>query len=84
MVVAAVAVIVFGVAASRAAIERAPPPTTWSARAAPLLLDAQDLYVALADADAAASTIFLRAGLEHPSCASATSTTCAGPASGWR
>ena len=32
--------------------------------AAPRLLDAQELYVALADADAAASTAFLRAGLE--------------------
>jgi hypothetical protein len=34
--------------------------------AAPRLIDAQGLYVALADADAAASTAFLRAGLEPP------------------
>ena len=32
--------------------------------ATPLLVGAEDLYVALADADAAASTAFLRAGLE--------------------
>lgn len=34
--------------------------------ATPLLVDAEELYVALADADAAASTAFLRAGLEPP------------------
>ena len=34
--------------------------------ATPLLVSAEDLYVALADADAAASTAFLSAGLEPP------------------
>ena len=34
--------------------------------ATPLLVGAEELYVALADADAAASTAFLRAGLEPP------------------
>ena len=34
--------------------------------ATPLLVSAEDLYVALADADAAASTAFLSAGFEPP------------------
>ena len=60
----AVAIAVFGIVGSRAAIERRAAADDVVDSAAPHLLAAQDLYVALADADAAASTIFLRAGLE--------------------
>ena len=72
------AIILFGVVTTRAAIERQSAADDVVAEAAPLLLDAQALYVALADADAAATTIYLRAGTEPPRCAAATSTTSSG------
>ena len=64
IVAAAIAVGVFGITSSRAAIERRAAANAVVESTAPLLLATQDLYVALANADAAASTIFLRAGLE--------------------
>jgi hypothetical protein len=64
MILTAVAVAVFGITATRAAIERRATAEDVFDDAAPLLFDAQGLCVALADADAAASTIYLRAGLE--------------------
>ena len=56
----------FGIAATRAALDRRAAADDVVGHAGPLLIDAQDLYVALAGADAAASTSFLRAGLEPP------------------
>ena len=66
MIVSVVATVVFGVVATRTAIDRQTAADDVVAEAAPLLLDAQSLYVALADADAAATTIYLRAGTEAP------------------
>ena len=64
MVATVVLVALFGVAATRAALDRRASADDVVDQAGPLLIDAQDLYVALAGADAAASTSFLRAGLE--------------------
>ena len=66
MLVSVVAAIVFGVVATRTTIDRRSAADDVVAEAAPLLLEAQALYVALADADAAATTIYLRAGAEAP------------------
>jgi hypothetical protein len=66
IVVTVVAIGVFGIVGWRAATDRGTAAEDVVDRAAPLLLDAQDLYVILADADAAASTIFLQAGFEPP------------------
>ena len=66
MVATAIAVALFGIVGVRAAIDRRAAADDVVAQAGPLLIDAQDLYVALAGADAAASTSFLRAGLEPP------------------
>src|SRR4029077_8566053 len=48
----------------RAASRRGPAITDIRQRATPLLMDTEALYVALADADAAASTAFLQDGSE--------------------
>ena len=66
MAVTAGLVVVFGVVATRAVITRHSAADGVVTTAAPRLLAAQDLYVALAAADAAASNIFLRAGTEPP------------------
>jgi hypothetical protein len=60
------AVMVLGVVGVRAATERRDATNTIGRDATPLLVGAKDLYVTLADADAAASTAFLQAGLEPP------------------
>ena len=66
MAVTVVAVALFGIAATRAGLDRRAAADDVVGQAGPLLIDAQDLYVALAGADAAASTSFLSTGLESP------------------
>ncbi len=65
--VAAVLVVglaVLGAVGVRAAVDRSAAVTSVADEAAPLLVNAEKLYVALAEADAAASSAFLRAGFE--------------------
>ena len=66
MAATVVAVALFGIAATRASLDRRAAADDVVGQAGPLLIDAQDLYVALAGADAAASTSFLSTGLESP------------------
>ena len=53
-----------GVVGVRAALQRDDATRAVELEATPLLVGAEELYVALADADAAASTAFLHAGVE--------------------
>ena len=66
MVVCVAAVTGFGIVGTRTALDRRAAAADVVAHGAPLLVDAQELYIALAGADAAASTIFLEAGDEAP------------------
>ena len=66
MAATVVAVALLGIAATWAALDRRAAADDVVGQAGPLLVHAQDLYVALAGADAAASTSFLSAGLESP------------------
>jgi CHASE3 domain sensor protein len=56
--------VALAVVAVRVVLERTDATNAVVDEATPLLVSAEDLYVALADADAAASTAFLSAGLE--------------------
>jgi hypothetical protein len=58
------ALAVFGAITMRAALDRREATDSIALDATPLLLTAEELYVALADADAAATTAFLRVGPE--------------------
>jgi hypothetical protein len=58
--------VLLAVTGVRLGIGRANATRDVAVDATPLLVDSQDLYVALADADAAASTAFLQAGKESP------------------
>ena len=60
------ALAVLAIVGVRTALDRAAAADAVAGDATPLLVGAENLYVALADADAAASTAFLRAGLEPP------------------
>jgi hypothetical protein len=62
----AIGTVVLGLVGARVAVDRLDAAKGVGLEATPLLLQAENLYVALADADAAASTAFLRAGLEPP------------------
>src|SRR5215831_12236266 len=59
-------VIVLGVVGFRSATDRHDAANELKAAATPRLAAAEDVYVELTDADAAASTAFLRARLERP------------------
>jgi hypothetical protein len=65
-VVLAIGSVLVGLIGGRVASQRLEAAQDVDLEARPLLIDAEDLYVALADADAAASTAFLEAGLEPP------------------
>ena len=82
MAVTVVAVALFGIAATRAALDRRAAADDVVGQAGPLLIDAQDLYVALAGADAAASTSFLSTGLESPELRAQYLDDLAGPVNG--
>jgi hypothetical protein len=58
--------VVFGVVAVRSVVRRLDAARTVGTVASPQLTAAQDVYVSLADADAAASSAFLEAGDEPP------------------
>ena len=60
------ALVVFGAVAIGAARHRQDAADTVGLDATPLLLGAEELYIALADADATGSTAFLAAGNESP------------------
>jgi hypothetical protein len=61
-----IALIAFGAVGVRVATDRQEAVDTVRSEGAPLVAATGSLYVALADADAAASTAYLRAGLEPP------------------
>ncbi len=61
-----VALVVFGAASMLMVLRRQAATDTVGLEAAPLLQRAEALYVSLTDADAAATTTFLQAGLEPP------------------
>ena len=61
-----VTIVVFGAIAIGAARHRQDAAETVGVDATPLLLSAEELYIALADADATGSTSFLAAGDESP------------------
>ena len=61
-VVLALGLVTLGVVGARAAMERRSAASAVGSEATPLLVSAEELYVALADADAAASTAFLDVG----------------------
>ena len=63
-VVLLLGVLVVGAVTVRSAVDRRDAADAIGLEAAPLLVEAENLYVALADADAAASTAFLRPGFE--------------------
>jgi hypothetical protein len=63
----ALGLVALGVVATRAATERRHAASAVGADATPLLVRAEELYVALADADAAASTAFLDVGPDKAS-----------------
>ena len=65
-VVVTLGVVVLGLVVVRVATDRRDAAAAVESEASRLVVDAEELYVALADADAAASTAFLRAGLEPP------------------
>jgi hypothetical protein len=66
MVVLVIATAVFGLVAVRSVVRRLDAARTVGTVASPQLTAAQDVYVSLADADAAASSAFLKAGSEPP------------------
>ena len=66
MVVLTIGLVVFGAVAARAVLDRRDATVTVGQGATPLVISAQDLYVALAAADAGASTAFLEGGVEPP------------------
>jgi hypothetical protein len=59
-----VGLLIFAVATTAATQARSDAARKVQRESAPALVAAQSLYASLADADATASTIFLRAGLE--------------------
>ncbi len=65
-IVLVVAIAVLGVVAAVTAAARADAADAVALEATPELLTAQNLYASLADADAIASTSYLRAGQEDP------------------
>jgi hypothetical protein len=63
-IVIAASVVALGVVAASATLRRHSAAKAVAAQASSVLIDAEDLYVALADADASASTAYLQAGEE--------------------
>jgi hypothetical protein len=66
LVLVATTIVVLGIVAVNATLRRHTAATAVGAEASSVLVDAGDLYVSLAEADASASTAYLHAGLEPP------------------
>ena len=66
VILVATTIVVLGIVAVSATLRRHSAATAVGAEASSVLVDAGDLYVSLADADAGASTAYLHAGLEPP------------------
>src|SRR6478672_2153247 len=66
LVLVATTIVVLGIVAVDATLRRHSAATAVGAEASSVLVDAGDVYVSLADADASASTAYLHAGLEPP------------------
>ena len=63
---------VLGLVGVQVALDRADAVSAVADDATPLLVDAEELYVALADADAVASSAFLAPASSPPTCAAST------------
>ena len=70
-----IGLLVFAAVTTAATEARSRAAGTVATTSAPELVTAENLYGNLADADATASTIFLRAGQDRAGCAAGTSTT---------
>lgn len=66
VILVATTIVVLGIVAVNATLRRHSAATAVGAEASSVLVDAGDLYVSLANADASASTAYLHAGLEPP------------------